>query len=70
MASLQLVVRPDGRAFLTTRERLSRAAIEELTRQIREWQDGTWPIAVIPDCEVVQVNDVALDLEPAAEVPA
>jgi hypothetical protein len=68
MARFQLVVRPDGRALLTTTERLSAEALSHVAGVLNEWQSGDFPVAVVAECEVVQVLDVDIDL-PAAEVP-
>ena len=69
MARFTLVIRPDGRAILTCAERIPPAQQPILIAALREWQ-GCWPpaVAIIDDCDVVQVLDVELDLE--AAVPA
>lgn len=64
MPRFTLVVRPDGRAFLTANERLPETEKAVLVSAVREWQDAPGlPLAIIDDdCDVVQVVDVALDL--------
>lgn len=66
MTRFTLVVRPDGRAVLATRERLSVQEAAELGRQLRGWEDGDrLTIAVIAECDVVQVSELDLELEAA-----
>jgi hypothetical protein len=69
MARFTLLVRPDGKAVLTTPERLSDAAKLELRDAVRGWSEGRWPVLIVQDCAVVQVAEFDLDLE-RAEVPA
>lgn len=69
MTAFTLVVRPDGKAVLTTTEKLTDRARGNLLETIGRWEAGQYPIVVIPECDVVQVAEVELDLE-AAEVPA
>lgn len=68
MATLTLIVVPDGRAVLTTPERLTDKARYELAEVIAGWREGKWPVLIIPDCDVIQVADVDIDLD--AKVPA
>ena len=69
MTRFQLVVRPDGRAILTTTEALSSSAIAELQHAVRGWSEGRWPVLVLPETEVITVGSVELDLDPSpAEV--
>ena len=63
MARFILVVRPDGRAFLTCDERLSEQESHALEEQLRGWEAGTWPVAIIPDCRVVQVRELDIRLD-------
>lgn len=65
MARFTLVVRPDGRALLTTEQQLSRHEADQLVEQIREWDAGHWPVAILPETTVVQVSELDLALEPA-----
>jgi hypothetical protein len=64
MARFTLVVRPDGRALLTTAEPLSEQQSALLLAQLREWEAGTWPITVVTGCDVVQIGTLELDLDP------
>lgn len=67
MTRFKLVIRPDGRAFLTTAEQLSQVRHQELIGVVRDWEDGKYPVLIIPDCEVVQVADLEVQLgEPVA----
>lgn len=67
MATLTLIVRPDGRAILTCPQKLDERARHELIGQLHSWEEGIWPIAVVDDCEVVQIGSFELALgEPAA----
>lgn len=68
MARFTLVVRPDGRALLTTEQQLSRHEAAQIVEQIREWDAGQWPVAILPETTVVQVADLDLDLEPTGRV--
>lgn len=70
MATAKLVIRPDGRAILAINRRLSQEALFHLAETIRGWNAGEWPIAVIEDCEVVQVGEVELELELDPKVEA
>ena len=63
MATMKLLVVPDGRAILTTSEPLSDQARFELSEAIAGWRDGTWPVLVIPDCDVVQVAAIDIDID-------
>jgi hypothetical protein len=65
MARFTLVVRPDGQAILATTEDLPKPAREHLLEMIGRWAHGQFPVAVLLDCEVVQVASLELDLEPA-----
>lgn len=67
MSRFTLLVVPGGRAILTTTEQLSDQSILGLRDIVKGWKDGEWPVLTIPDCEVVQVSEIDLDLEP---VPA
>lgn len=68
MTAFRLVVRPDGQAILTTTEPLSRPMVELLARQLADWADRTFPgVVVIPDCDVVQIRELELALEPSGE---
>jgi hypothetical protein len=64
MATFTLVVRPDGKAILTTSQELTKTAREHLMETIGRWEHGQYPMVVIPDCDVVQVVEIELDLEP------
>ena len=63
MARFILVVRPDGRALLTTDQHLSEPEQRALTEQVRGWEAGTWPVAIVADCTVVQVRELEIDLD-------
>lgn len=62
MPTMTLVVRPDGRAILTCARPLPMDMLAELRDQIHSWEEGRWPVAVIADCEVVQVASIEIDL--------
>lgn len=64
MTTFTLLVIPGGRAMLTTTEQLDDRQLAEVQRQVRGWKDGEWPVMVIPDCAVVQVAEIDLDLTP------
>lgn len=68
MARFTLVVRPDGQALLTTRERLSAEVTKQLGEVLDGWSEGRYPIAVVGECDVVRVEDLDIELErtPAA----
>lgn len=67
MPRFTLLVVPDGRAILTTPDRLSDAAVDAALAAFVEWRDGRAPALLIHECDVVQVTDLQLDLvEPAA----
>lgn len=69
MARFTLLVVPDGRAVLTTTERLTDRERHELGEVLTGWENGQWPIVVLSDCETVQVAAIDIDLEaPAAAV--
>ncbi|MES2210939.1 MAG: hypothetical protein V4515_12275 [Chloroflexota bacterium] len=68
MTRFQLVVRPDGRALLTTTEKLSEQMVAHLREHLRGWEAGEYPIVVIPECSVVQVAEIEIDLESAETV--
>lgn len=68
-ATFRLVVRPDGRAILTTTRQLSPSQVAAVGEVVRDWSSVTPPfVAILPDCDVVQVVDVELELPEA--VPA
>ncbi len=67
MARFTLVVRPDGKAILASRERLTDSAKAELVAQLRAWEEGPWPIAIVDGCDVVSVSEIEIALdEPVA----
>ena len=69
MATFQLVIRPDGSALLTTARPLTDRECRYLADLVKGWEDSD-DVAIIPDCEVVRVSELEIDLAPAAEVPA
>lgn len=68
MATFTLLVVPDGRALLTTPERLSDAQTVAIREAVRGWRDGEWPVLIVPDCDVVQVAAIDVDLGTEAVV--
>jgi hypothetical protein len=68
MATFTLVVRPDGSALLTTAEPLTSRERAHLLEELRGWASGGG-VALIPDCEIVLVRNIEIDLgEPKAVV--
>lgn len=65
-----LVVRPDGLAVLAVRGSLTAEQAFNLRGAVEGWKDGRWPVLVISDCDVVQVQDFEVDLDAIAPVPA
>jgi hypothetical protein len=63
MARFILSVLPDGRAVLTTVERLSEKQAFDLRGAIDGWRDGRWPFLVIPECETVQVAEIEIEVD-------
>jgi hypothetical protein len=57
-----LVVQPDGHAILATSEALDDDQTERLRASIADWRTRVASTLIVPECEVVQVVDVELDL--------
>lgn len=68
MATFTLLVVPDGKALLTTPERLSDQESAAIRETVRGWRDGEWPVLIVPDCDVVQVAQIDFDLGVEAAV--
>lgn len=62
MTRLRLLIRPDGHALLTTDGPVSPAEYDTLTQVFRSWQSGPTAVGLLPDCEVILVQDVSLEL--------
>ncbi len=62
MALFTLVVRPDGQALLTTPQELSLHQLDAIRDAISAWDDHQYPVAILPDCEVVQIATIELDI--------
>lgn len=67
MTRFTLTVLPDGRALLTTKERLTDKQAFELRSTLDGWVAHRWPVVVIPECEVVQVHELDVDLDHVVE---
>lgn len=67
MTAFTLVVQPDGHAILTTTVAMSQTMTAAIHQAFREWREDPGATLVIPDCDVVQVLDVEIDIpEPVA----
>jgi hypothetical protein len=63
--TFKLVVMPNGRAVVTTTERLTRVQTDQAQDAWRLWMEadpGSAPLIISP-CEVIQVVDIELDIE-------
>jgi hypothetical protein len=56
MARFHLTVLPDGRAVLTTPDKLDEAEAKRLGDILEEWSTGRRAAIAIPDCEVTVVR--------------
>lgn len=56
MARFHLTVLPDGRAILTTPDKLDEAETKKVSDILEEWSSGKRPVIALPDCEVVVVS--------------
>ncbi len=74
-----LVLQPNGKALLVTKEHLAQDQVEMLKNAWNAWKSGNQDVLFISGTEVVLVEDVELELEgtivteqeaPAAEEPA
>lgn len=64
MASFTLLVRPDGRAILTTERRLEALELDRLRSLVDSWRTDDPPsILLIGHTSVVRIADVELDLD-------
>lgn len=63
MARFTLVIRPDGRALLTTTEQFSAEALEPIRQALDDWIAGKYQVAVAAETEVVRVEELEIDLE-------
>lgn len=70
MPSLTLVVRPDGRAILTSPEPLDADKRAELREAIAGWEAGRWPVLVLERCQVVEIDSLELAIDEPVLVPA
>lgn len=59
-----LVVRPDGQALLTTKERLSAELLATVGGVMDDWSEGKTPIVLLAECDVVQVRELSIELKP------
>jgi len=59
-STFTLVVRPDGRAILTTPDGIPPQAALDVQQAIADWKAGLVDPLIIADCDVVQVVDVDL----------
>lgn len=59
---LKLVVLPDGRAILTSPEQPTERMVASIREAWQAWLDGKDKLLFLPECDVVQVLDVDLDL--------
>lgn len=67
MPTMTLIVRPDGRATLTSREPLDADQVAALRAAIAGWDAET--LLVLDPCEVVRITTLEVDLaahEPVA----
>lgn len=60
-----LIVRPDGRALLTTTERIPIATMESIRKRFADWEAGKTGVALVPECDVIQVSELTIDVGPA-----
>lgn len=66
MARFTLLILPDGRAVLTTPDKLTDEQVKTLQGVFKDWSTAQPSEAlIVGECEVVHVTDVALEPEPA-----
>lgn len=63
MARFTLVIRPDGRALLTTAESFRTEQLEPVRAVLDEWLQGRQQVLLVTECELVQVTELEVDLE-------
>lgn len=70
MTRFSLVVMPNGKAVLTTREALSPRYADQIRQAYDAWSasDGAKTLIIV-DCDVVQVVDIELDIDGKSETP-
>lgn len=70
MPRFTLAILPDGRAVLTTEERLAHYQSAALADAVKGWREGRWPVVIIPECRTVQVAELDLQLGADGSSPA
>lgn len=56
MTRLHLTVLPDGKCLITSEERLSEQEQALISDSVENWVEGSTPVLLIPDCDVVRME--------------
>lgn len=63
MTRFQLLVRPDGRALLTTTEAFAAETLEPIRAVLDDWLHGQTGVLVLTETDVIRITELEVDLE-------